>query len=223
MHVSLLPKPLLVPNTVYPSNRKMFARNWLVQQPFFHGFPNTHRIVLDCYGFSPKTIHTEVQGSQLVVVGNDGNKTSDNEDYSIRQFRKTIQLPPNLDSEKLTSFMTANGRLIIDIPFKKVTSVVRTIENDSFPKISDDKKSVSMKIAMPKSINPTKLEVKTKDGKLIVRYQDKKEEKTDHGYSKAAVSFYRKILLPKNTDVSALTHKLENNQLIIAAPLLQEK
>lgn len=220
MHISLFPK--LSPNTYHPLSQKMFPRNWLVQPPFFHPMPNTHRIVLNCFGYSPKSIHTEVQGNILVVVGNESIKTPDTQDYSIKQFRKTIQLPENLDNDKLKSFMTLDGRLIIDIPFKKNASnaPVKVIENDLFPRISDDKKSVSMNIALPKNIDPAKLEVKSKDGHLVVKYQDKKEEKTDSGYSKAQVSFYKRILLPKNTDFTCLKHKLEKNKLSIVAPLL---
>lgn len=96
--------------------------NWLVKPQFLSkasGIPNKYRVTLDCTGYSPKSIKTEVKDGVLVVTGSEGDKREDNEDYSMRQFRKSYKLPANAETEKLASFITSSGKLVIEIPLKQ--------------------------------------------------------------------------------------------------------
>lgn len=197
---------------------RMIGRNfnWLNKPEFLCQTipknPNKYRVKLDCTGFSSKSVRTEILNNQLIVTGNESNKQqNNNEDYAIKEFRKTFKLPSNTENDKLVSFMTSNGNLVIEIPLKEDEKT----KNDLFPKISDDKTNVCMNLALPDNLDPSKLNVICKDRQLIIKYQNKKE--TDDTYSD--VYFYKQVLLPENTDFNCLKCTFDQNTLSISAPL----
>jgi HSP20 family molecular chaperone IbpA len=206
---------------------RMIGRNFnwlstpfnLEQQP---KVPNKYRIILDCFGYSPKSIKTEIKDNQLIVIGNEGNaNANENEDFQMKQFRKTYKLPPNTENDKLVSFMTSNGKLVIEIPLKEddeSKQKVATQEKpkyDLFPRISEDKTNVSMNLSLPQNIDPSKLNVVCKDRQLIVKYQDKSESQDSY----SDVYFYKQILMPENTDFKSLKCSFDKDLLTISAPL----
>ncbi len=52
--------------------------------------PNKYRINVDCSGYNPKSIKTEIKDDKLIVSGSEGENQKDNDDFSIKQFKKTI-------------------------------------------------------------------------------------------------------------------------------------
>jgi HSP20 family molecular chaperone IbpA len=204
---------------------RMIGRNFnwlstpfnLEQQP---KVPKKYRVILDCFGYSPKSIQTEIKDSQLIVTGNEGNSANENEDFQMKQFRKTYKLPANTENDKLVSFMTSNGKLVIEIPLKEdeknqKIALQEKPKYDLFPRVSEDKTNVSMNLSLPDNIDPSKLNFVCKDRQLIVKYQDKSESKDSY----SDVYFYKQILMPENTDFSALKCVYDKNLLAISAPL----
>ena len=191
--------------------------NWLTKPTFFNQqLPEKFRVTLDCSGYKSESIKTEIKDGFLIVVGNEGeHKSNENDDYSVKQFKKTYKLPPNAETNKLASFMTSNGRLVIEIPLRKEET---NRSNDLFPKLSEDKKSISMNFILPKCTDPAKINVTCKDRQLIVKYEDKKEK--DDNFS--SIYFYKQVLLPENTQFNDLKCKYENDLLSITAPLNTE-
>ncbi len=55
-----------------------------------------YRITLDCEGFDPSSIKTDVKGNKLVVSATEGH-VSETSDYSLKEFRKSYDLPKYLD------------------------------------------------------------------------------------------------------------------------------
>ena len=51
-----------------------------------------YRITLDCQGFNPNSIKTNIKDNKLIVNASEG-KASPTEDYSFKEFRKTYELP----------------------------------------------------------------------------------------------------------------------------------
>lgn len=210
---------------------RMIGRNFnwlstpfnLEQQP---KVPNKYRVILDCFGYSPKSIKTEIKDNHLIVTGIEGNNQANtNEDFQMKQFRKSYKLPSNTENDKLVSFMTSNGKLVIEIPLKedenkKVTTQEQQQQQkyDLFPKISDDKSNVSMNLSLPDNIDPAKLNVVCKDRQLIVKYQNKTESEDNY----SDVYFYKQILLPENTDFKSLKCVYDKNLLAISAPLKED-
>ena len=197
---------------------RMIGRNFnSLNKPEFLGqtipkISNKYRVTLDCTGFSSKSIRTKILNNQLIVTGNEGNKKqNNNEDFAIKEFRKTFKLPSNTENDKFVSFMISNGNLVIDIPLKEDEKT----KNDLFPKISNDKTNVSMNLALPGNLDPSKLNVICKDRQLIVKYQNNKE--TDDTFSD--VYFYKQVLLPENTDFNCLKCTFDQNTL---APLMSD-
>jgi len=194
---------------------QMVGRNldWLVKPTFFNQqLAEKFRVTLDCAGYKSESIKTEIKDGFLVVSGSEGEKKSNEiDDYSIKQFKKKYRVPENAETNKFVSFMTSNGRLVVEIPLRN--SEDRS--HDLFPKFSEDKKSISMNLLLPNCTDPTKINVTCKERNLIVKYEDKSEK--DDTY--LSINFYKQILLPENTQLNDLKCKYENNVLSITAPL----
>jgi HSP20 family molecular chaperone IbpA len=152
-----------------------------------------------------------VKGDKLLVSGCEGDKTKTEGDYSFKEFKRSFDLPKNIETDKLASFITNNGMLIIEFPIKKALKSV-------FPKILDveGKKSVELDLSIPDNVDPNKVSVTCKDRDLIVR-ADYKVQKPD-GFSK--IHYLRRTTLPENTDFNSLKCVADKNDLKITAPLL---
>jgi len=191
--------------------------NWLYKPEFFNQitprFPNKFRVQLNCSGFNSESIKTEIKENKLIVTGNEGKQQNEFEDFSVKQFRKTFKLPDNTENDKMVSFMTSNGQLVIEIPIKEETE---NKTGDLFPRISDDKKKVNMNILLPENIDPNKLKVTCKDRQLVINYQHKTEDEKNY----SDIQYYKQVLMPENTDFRALKCLFENSTLSIEAPLL---
>lgn len=200
---------------------RMFDRHlrWLNRPDFGSplrsiAVPEKYRITVDCAGFNPKSIKTEVAGNKVIVNAREEDR-SNPDDYSIREFKKTYELPSNAQADKLASFVTSNGKLVIEAPLKRENQGL-SVDN-SFPKITDDGKSFSLSFNLPERIDPSKINVTCKDRELIIKAEDK-QEKQD---GMSSFSFYQRSTLPENTDFNAIKCQLENQKLNITAPLLE--
>jgi HSP20 family molecular chaperone IbpA len=80
--------------------------------------PNKFRITVDVAGYNSDSVKTDVQGGKVVVTAKEEDK-QDNNDYTLREFRRSYELPKNAETEKLTSFVTRSGLLLIDVPLKR--------------------------------------------------------------------------------------------------------
>lgn len=124
---------------------QMVSRNlmWLSRPDFMRPIfpvkvPQKYRITLDCSGYTPQSIKTEISGNRIHVSGREEEKIS-GENYSIKEFKKSYDLPINAETDKMASFMTSNGQLVIEIPLKS-PEPLNLFDEDFFPKVSDDGK-----------------------------------------------------------------------------------
>ncbi|CAF0861001.1 unnamed protein product [Adineta ricciae] len=73
------------------------------------------RVQLNVAGFNPETIRTRVEGRRVVVEAKQEDRQGDG-DYSIREIRKTYDLPEHADASNLASYVTPNNMLVIEVP-----------------------------------------------------------------------------------------------------------
>ncbi len=131
---------------------------------------------MDCSGFNESSIKTDLKGHVLTVNGKEGDPNAkDTGDYSFKEFKKTYDLPAQVDCTKLASFLSPGGTLVIEFPLKdkKRKSV--------FPKIVDAEngnKNVELDVNIPDYVDPSKLSVTCKDRDLVIR-ADYKIQKPD--------------------------------------------
>lgn len=147
---------------------------FLQLMPLFPKVPQKYRITVDCSGYSPKSIKTDIKHNKLVVQGREEQK-QEHGDFSSREFRKTYELPANCDMDKIVSFMSG-GRLVIEVPLKETQASPNA---DLIPQIVDNKdgsKNVSVKFSIPANIDPSKVQVSVKDRDLIFRAEDRVEK-----------------------------------------------
>lgn len=182
--------------------------------------PEKYRITIDCTGYNVDSIKTELSKdkSKLIVTGREGHKNHGDEDYYLNEFKKTYNLPKNAESEKMVSFLTSNGQLIIEVPLKLDEAKSNERSEDFFPRIVDSengRKNVEMSLFIPNNIDPSKVKITCKDRDLIIQAEDR-VEKPD-GMSQ--MSYYRRTTLPENTDFNSLKCLFGENKLSIKAPL----
>lgn len=181
--------------------------------------PHKYRIAVDCAGYNPKSIKTELSAdkTKLVVSAKEG-ETAANEDgdFSVKEFRRTYTLPKDVEVDKMVSFVTGEGRLVVEFPLK-LEEKKNVSNNESLPVIAEEngKKHVKVNFEVPNGIDPSKISVSCKDRDLIVQAEDK-VEKPD-GVSQ--FYYYRRSTLPENTNFDGLKCKLVNNKLMIEAPI----
>lgn len=197
---------------------------WLIKPDFLLNqmiprVQQKYRIVVDCLGFSPDTIKTEVVGNKVQVNGCDETREQGG-DFSKREIHKTFTLPTNAEKEKLVSFMTLQGQLVIEVPLKETST---HLNQDLLPRVtktSTGDKIVELDFQVPEGISTDHLHVNIKDRDLIVRGQQKIKA-TD---SISKIYFYKRVNLPENTDLDNLKCTLNKNQkLHITAPLSSER
>jgi HSP20 family molecular chaperone IbpA len=180
--------------------------------------PQKYRVTLNCAGYGPKAIKTEIQGDKLVVTGKEGivGNTAD-EDHEHRSFKRTFNLPKLVERDQMTSFMDKrNGTLVIDIPYKMDESGVTAA--DMVPRVIDTQdghKAVNIELALPSGIDPATVHVTVKDHDLIVKAEDKSVTPT----SSTWVAFYKRSTFPENVDIKSIHCLCENNKLVVTAPL----
>lgn len=200
--------------------------------PIVPQVPEKYRFTLDCYGYDPKSIKTEVSKdkTKLIVSGTEGEKKNEDEDYSIKHFRKTFHVPKNGDFDKMASFMTSDGQLVVEVPFKteppatkkstRGKHVKHTEEATGVPKLIEENgaQRVEVNINLPESIDPSKIKVTCKDHDLIVHCEHETKSKD----SSSKFYYYRRCTLPKNTDFDSLKCIYEHNSLSITAPVKED-
>lgn len=175
--------------------------------------PQKYRITVDCPGFSAGSIHTEVKDHKLYVTGREEDR-HDDEDFSIREFKKTYELPAHAEANHLVSFMTSPGHLVIEMPLREQGMHLNL---DLFPKIvdKDGKKMVTLDFQVPENIHPEKIHIHVKDRDLIVKAQDKLEKKD----SMTKFYYYKRTTLPENTDFEHLKCNWKDHRIAVEAPL----
>jgi len=87
--------------------------------PLLPSVPQKYRITVECAGFSPNSIKTELKDDKksVVVSGKEEHKVN-KDDWSNKEFKKTYKLPENCEPDKMVSFMTLGDRLVIEFPLK---------------------------------------------------------------------------------------------------------
>jgi HSP20 family molecular chaperone IbpA len=204
------------------------AINWLSRPNFlpqlFQQPPvqQKYRITVDCAGYAPSDIKTEIQGGdKLLVSGQQGSDTKSDKtgDHKYHSFKKTFQLPKDVAVDKLTSFMTPRGVLVIDLPYKFDDQGAHL-----WPEVVKDAQGketgVSLNVQLPECIDPSKVHVTVKDRDVVVRASQKFE--TPCGYSK--VHYYRRNTMPESTNMRDIKCTLDDkHKMLVTAPIITDQ
>jgi len=106
--------------------------------------PEKHRISLYMPGFREESIKTEVKDNKLILIGKEespSKKENIQDDYNFHEFKRTLDLPKNLDTKNLVSFKLGD-RLIIEMPIKTSEKQIELLK-PVFENADDDSKKVS--------------------------------------------------------------------------------
>jgi len=204
------------------------------------------RVQLNVAGFNPDTIKTRVEGRKVVVEAKQEDRQSDG-DYSVREIRKTYELPEHADSVNLASFVTPNNMLVIEVPVNTphlerrpsqsladshsmslfgqfrdpIFNYTNFIASPDFrPRILDTgsgQRQIKMALAV-QNYRPEQIKVSVKNNELLVQAENNYQDS-----NRSERSFLTKsIALPPGTQVDQLKSFLNTDgQLEIEAPFME--
>lgn len=176
--------------------------------------PQKYRITLDCAGFHESSIKTNVKGNKLEISAQEGNAAAkDSDNYTLRELKRTYELPNYVDANRLVSFMTNRDVLVVEIPFKETALGTAAL----LPNIDEAAKKVSLDVDIPQNVDPSRIKVTCKDNDLIVKADYR--EKNDDGSTRSKIHYLRRTTLPENTKFDTLKCEADSGKLRISADL----
>jgi HSP20 family molecular chaperone IbpA len=194
------------------------------------------RVTLDVTGYRPEDLSVKVVGRKLFIDGK--QEFREGEDFSVKEMRKTYDIPENASFEHMTSFLTAKGTLVVEFPLitqqkerddhhhqlQQYGANVKEFNFDEFfksafePKISDDVEKGGKKIDLSLDMHgfkPEQIQIHLKDHDLIVQAESATSDKQHTARS----YIYKAITLPPNIDIEHMRSFLHNGKrLVITAP-----
>jgi len=174
--------------------------------------PHRYRITLNCVGVDPKTIKIELKetksGQQQVLrvcgLEQAGNSQSSN-DFMRHELKKSLTLPQNIEHNKMVSFLTSDGKLIIEFPMMKSDSMKKDV--------SPNDKELKLRLPLPRNISADKIHLLVKDRDLIMRV----EEQQVMPDSITRIHIFDRVTLPDNVDWNSLKCLKEADQMVVTA------
>ncbi|CAF0899848.1 unnamed protein product [Adineta steineri] len=205
------------------------------------------RVQLNVDGFTPESIKTRVEGRKVIVEAKQEDRQGDG-NYSIREIRKTYDLPEHADANNLASFVTPNNMLVVEVPvthphierrLSQTLADTNTLaqfgqyrdpvfdyagfigSSDFRPRIIDTNINGQKQLKMAlavKNYRPEQIKVSVKNDELIIQ-----AENTYNDNNRSERSFLTKsISLPPGTKVDQLRSFLNaDGQLEIEAPFFE--
>ena len=195
---------------------KLIKRRSLLTSPLFSSplsVPEKHIIKIDCSGFKPESLSIKLNDKKLHVSAKEEIRQDAN-NFSLKEFRKSFDLPHNSDYDKLSSHVV-DGRLVIQVPLKACHMV--TWPEVSVPKITDDKKFVIYECDVPEHVDPLKINVWHNENVLLI----KAEDRIERCHRSSHFNYSKQVTMPANTDFDKLRCHVKRNCISITAPLLQ--
>jgi HSP20 family molecular chaperone IbpA len=102
-------------------NRPDQVHQQVARQP---DVPHRYRIALDCRGFKPESLKCEFkEGKQpgqhvLRICGLEESGKKGSDSFKRHELHRCFTLPANIDIHKMVSFVTADGKLIVEFPLR---------------------------------------------------------------------------------------------------------
>jgi len=194
------------------------------------------RVTLDVHGYKPEDLSVKVVGRKLMIDGK--QEFRDGEDFSVKEMRKSYDIPENASFEHMTSFLTAKGTLVVEFPLMSQSKEqddhhhqlqtyganVKEFNFDEFfksafePKITDDLEKGGKKINLSLDMTgfrPDQIQIHLKDHDLVVQAESSSSDKQQTARS----YIYKAVTLPPNIDVEHMRSFLhDGKRLMIIAP-----
>ncbi|CAF0852426.1 unnamed protein product [Rotaria sordida] len=202
-------------------------------------------IQLNVTGFNAERITIRGEGQKVTVEAKQEDRQS-NSDYHIQELRKSYELPEYADATHLSSYVTQNNMLVIEVPIKNPEAERRLEQarNDNrslaqFGEYRDpyfdyagflgasgvqsrivdkgnNQKQLEMTVEM-KNYQPQEIKVSVKNNELIIRGEHRY---TDQNSSERSYLF-RSTTLPPGTQIDQVqSYFTDDGQLKIEAPFI---
>lgn len=203
------------------------------------------RVQMNVAGFNPDTIKTRVESRKVIVEAKQEDRQPGG-DFSLREIRKSYDLPEHADAKNVASYVTPNHMLVIEAPIinPEMERRLQTkadsgslaqfgqyrdplfdysgfLTGSEFqPRIvdvADGKKQLQMTLPM-KGYRPDEIRVSVKNNDLIVQgeHNYKDKNRSERSFSTKSVT------LPPGTQIEHLQSQLtDKGELMVDAPFVE--
>ena len=169
-------------------------------------------VMLDVRHYTPEEITLKVEEGKLIVKGKHHRESEHG--FESSEFSRSYTLPPDVDPSTLTSNISNEGTLQIEA--SKVKPKPVSSGGDEGQDELDGKFRLKLNVSEYK---PEELTVKVQGRDLIIRGEQKSEEKDGESSHYHHKQFIRQFSVPEDVDLKALTSKMsKEGQLCIEAP-----
>lgn len=142
--------------------------------------------------FNPEQVKVKVENGKVVIHAKYTDGTEEWGDTVEK--KRTVQIPENVDSEKIHSFMKSDGTLVLEAPFvvRKEESHPLTMEDQGAIVLSDNRNTLmEMDVS---NFNPEEVTITCKNDILTVNGERKRSEDGQE----IREYFFRQMTIPKS-------------------------
>ncbi|CAC5398653.1 unnamed protein product [Mytilus coruscus] len=129
---------------------------------------------------------------------------------------RTVQIPENVDAEKIHSFMKSDGTMMLEAPYRlSEETQLQVVPQEGRALVSSDSHSNLMKFNV-ENYRPEEVKVTCKDGMLTAQGERKRSE---DGHE-IRESFFRQMTVPRSVDGKNIEcFRDDEGNLTIRAPM----
>ena len=169
-------------------------------------------VTLDARHYSSEEITLKLEEGKLIVKGKHHRESEHG--FESSEFSRSYTLPPDVDPKSLTSNITKEGTLHIEANKVQPGAIVSI--GDGEAQEGDGKFRLNLNVS---GYKPDELTVKVQGRDLIIRGEQKSEEKGEESSHYHHKKFIRQFSVPEDVNLDALTSKLsKDGKLCVEAP-----
>ena len=169
-------------------------------------------MTLDVRHYTPEEISLKIEEDKLIVTGKHHRESEHG--FESSEFSRSYTLPPDVDPKSLTSNITKEGTLQIEALKIKPEAIASA--SDGGAQEGDGKFRVNLNVS---GYKPDELTVKVQGRDLIIRGEQKSEEKGEESSRYHHKQFIRQFSVPADVNLDELTSKLsKDGKLCVEAP-----
>lgn len=167
--------------------------------------------------FDSEHVKVKVENGKVVIHA---KYTEGNDEWGDTvERRRTVQVPENVETENIHSFMRSDGTLMLEAPYRMARErQLAVVPQESGALVPSDSHNNLMKFSVG-NFNPDEVKISCKDGVLTAQGE---RQKSEDGHE-VRESFFRQMTVPTTVDVNDIQcFRDGDGNLTIRAPMIED-
>ncbi|CAC5398647.1 unnamed protein product [Mytilus coruscus] len=167
--------------------------------------------------FDAQHVKVKVEGGKVIIHA---KYTDGNDEWGDTVERtRTVQIPENVDAEKIHSFMKSDGTMMLEAPYRlSEEKQLQVLPQEGRALVASDSHSNLMKFNV-ENYRPEEVKVLCKDGMLTAQGERKRSEDGHEIHE----SFFRQMTVPRSVDGKNIQcFRDDEGNLTIRAPTVED-